>query len=802
MTMAASDENALLLSALTMIFKMLRFGFFETSHIQRMAKPLIMLLDGRTDRVGVDETPSFGISRRKRAQTMTQRGGAGVMVFSTLQSGGSSTWSGGVNGLEAMGWGGVPGGDGGGRDGAGASPSHRGANSSRGGAGAHAGVSAESEEGGDGHHTRYELSSSSMVAMDSKVMICQILMQVCQLRVHVHMASALQTFARNSHVFASRKHNTRSLLSQRLSIPLRMRSLWLSRTTKRASLDSVSTSPSTHTRRVVPVNKSLRKSLFQSRSSMRVARDEALALIKRRINQEDLSLQALSGDYSVVGALLDLLMYRHDRLVSAGLALLIQHFHCFATVCDELDKVQLIVSDSTAYVFKKLQVVVPELRQLVEASEVWMNLDNMEHKNIAKRVRYMLGLLTDMMWMRCVAPCVPSRASLLLSFCLCFLAVAGLMKNARLAPDATRYSPCLLPRAHYPCRMCCVVLVLVLVLVFFVCFGFVCFLLGLGLFSVCLCGATFRFLAHTHSYGRQDITDRARRAAQSTRHRDAPPDGSSLVSTSQDTLQTYGAGATADSPGVDAAAGYTPIFDRKLRGRKLAVAFATRYGPQWRASRHHRDRVDRERQLLVFNMNVHELVLQLMVDGTTLWRQRESAGHLTRRFMRGTTKTFRACYRFLIVFVRRNPDHQLQVAAHMNMFRAHLHAHLCTPHIFTAVLANNLTLCRNVAMDVLRTCVDLIVELGHIPALLGPLFACVACACACRVGLGWVGLFVERLGALGVGGAVVCVVSTCEQLLLLLLLTHVSRGDVSCLLVLGICVCSSSFFFPFFPTGL
>ena len=90
--------------------------------------------------------------------------------------------------------------------------------------------------------------------------------------------------------------------------------------------------------------------------------------------------------------------------------LLIQHFHCFATVCDALTKVQLIVSDSTAYVFRKLQVIVPELRQLVEASEVWMNLDNAQHKDIATRVRYMLGLLTDMMWALYVATAVAAAA--------------------------------------------------------------------------------------------------------------------------------------------------------------------------------------------------------------------------------------------------------------------------------------------------------------------------------------------------------------------------------------------------------
>ena len=89
--------------------------------------------------------------------------------------------------------------------------------------------------------------------------------------------------------------------------------------------------------------------------------------------------------------------------MSAGLSLLTQHFRNFATVCDALTRVQLIVSDSTAYVFRKLQVVVPEMRQLIEASEVWMNLDNAEHKHIARRIRYMLGLLTDMMWSGCVA---------------------------------------------------------------------------------------------------------------------------------------------------------------------------------------------------------------------------------------------------------------------------------------------------------------------------------------------------------------------------------------------------------------
>lgn len=159
--------------------------------------------------------------------------------------------------------------------------------------------------------------------------------------------------------------------------------------------------------------------------------------------------------------------------------------------------------------------------------------------------------------------------------------------------------------------------------------------------------------------------------------------------------------------------------------------FTERYGPQWRASRHARDRVDRERQLLMRNMGVPDLVLQLMADGTSLWRQREAAGHLTTTFMKGTTKTFRACYRFLITFVRRNTGNQAHVMTHVDMFRAHLHAHLCTPHIFTAVLSNNLVLSRNVAPDILRTCVDLVVELGHIPALLGPLFAYVVCACVC-----------------------------------------------------------------------
>lgn len=186
----ATDANHLLLSVLKMVFKLLKFGFFEVQHLQPLCRALVKLLDGRND----EQSAPSAATGHNGAST-GGRGGAGVMVFSTLQRHQSMSslhaqgFSECTHSNRGLGDGMPPSGR--------ARSASRGPGASAGGAEFNAGKRhAQAAEG-----TRYDLSTHSLVAMDCKVTICSILMHVCQLRVHMHMASALQAFHKDSSAF-------------------------------------------------------------------------------------------------------------------------------------------------------------------------------------------------------------------------------------------------------------------------------------------------------------------------------------------------------------------------------------------------------------------------------------------------------------------------------------------------------------------------------------------------------------------------------------------------------------------------
>lgn len=198
MVIDATDDNHLLLSVLTMVFKLVRFGFFEKTHLVPLCKALVRLLDGRND---LPTSANSQVHRARRAVVSNNRNAAGVMVFATVQRPHNPVPGAGALSRDVVSD----------RDRAASSSAPlRSRSRAATAASVHEMHAAPSMPPASTHRTmstrstagavhlrssRHETSTRSSVVMDCKVMICNILMDVCRLRVHVHMAAALKEFA-------------------------------------------------------------------------------------------------------------------------------------------------------------------------------------------------------------------------------------------------------------------------------------------------------------------------------------------------------------------------------------------------------------------------------------------------------------------------------------------------------------------------------------------------------------------------------------------------------------------------------
>lgn len=384
---------------------------------------------------------------------------------------------------------------------------------------------------------RYETASRSPLLMECKAMACQILTHVTRLRIHLQLSSVLRVFVMNRSLFAS--------VHDRIFQPV----------VGTSRLDSLAMG-------LQRFNSSRRKVLGRSTDKQYA---QAMKDVRLCVDGSALHLKEL-GAPTFMATLLDLLMYRHAELTKVALELLVQHREHFHLISKALDRVQLITDPATAHVLRRARRIMPDLRQYAEASEMWLNMRSNAHKGTAKRVRYMIGLLTDMMW-----------------------ASFGTHKRG------------------YDVR-------------------------GLDEDDVA-----------------EELESSA--AAQQAIHK------SPSIAEQQPRPPKRGSKAKQQGQQGGGMNGHMPIGERRVAeeaARLQEEAMNTPslrrpeldYGGRYRAPPHERDTVDDERQALMRNMHVPELVLTLMKDATSMWRQREWAHHLTQSFTKGVDRLFAVCYRY------------------------------------------------------------------------------------------------------------------------------------------------------------
>lgn len=373
------DQNALTLSVLQLAARMLQFGMFnEERDIERLARPVIMLLDGRSDDPGVAHVTASklrvtpvrvvegGGLRRHHTQRMTiaeiRAGASGArdhkrsshvpIAFGTASSASAAT------GISHLGERALP----------------RVLSDLRELVKNPLSPTGESEAG---KGSAQEDAEGSSVLVRCKVVMCKILGHMIDIRENVQLSGMMRVFHDNHMLFVH---------SQGGADPA---------TVDSGSPTAVARTPGAeYSRGATPdsLNDGTKRNAnFTSSQAKTVVNNIRQIVSSRFLRLEDMT------ETSLVAALADLLMYRSGELVAAALEVLSRLFRRTQAAMKALTEVQLVTSVDGAQVMNRLTAAVRQLGQAAESSEEWMACETYEDQLELRRVWFLLDILSDMM---------------------------------------------------------------------------------------------------------------------------------------------------------------------------------------------------------------------------------------------------------------------------------------------------------------------------------------------------------------------------------------------------------------------
>jgi hypothetical protein len=328
------QHNGLTLSLLECVLKMMHMGFYgKVQSIRLLCCPLIVTLDGRSDRYFADgnDRESQSSSGKDDTRRPSIALDAGEVVENPMMHGGSTVptrSSSPVQGSSAE-----------------LSMRNTGVGSSiRVGQYAPADLSVGNDE-------RYHVNASTLMVMQSKKCICNILSFVSDLRLDFRINRILYLF--------------RNIAGKKLTTTLPP--LMLSGITSRSNafLSGVaSTFGAGDFGALGPNGKAevkVRLTAFASDEIQRLFKDS---------ESEVLDLDSM-GASPLVPVLLDLMMYRSSSLFEAAFSLLHRHFNQLKALVTTCSGVQLVVSKREQEELRVLENKVSDLRENVESFEIW-----------------------------------------------------------------------------------------------------------------------------------------------------------------------------------------------------------------------------------------------------------------------------------------------------------------------------------------------------------------------------------------------------------------------------------------------
>ncbi len=113
---------------------------------------------------------------------------------------------------------------------------------------------------------------------------------------------------------------------------------------------------------------------------------ERVSNVFEEVIKESAELCVVNGDDGD-DILIDLLMYHYPPLVQAALELLMAHHSSAGLFLANLNKLQLITSDTGEAKYIKLERIVDSLKRDADTHEIWGKLETPEHRNISNEMR-------------------------------------------------------------------------------------------------------------------------------------------------------------------------------------------------------------------------------------------------------------------------------------------------------------------------------------------------------------------------------------------------------------------------------
>lgn len=234
-----------------------------------------------------------------------------------------------------------------------------------------------------GDQRRFQQDAETLVMMRCKVIICNILRHVSQVRLDYQMTAVLKLFDTHCALFAKAAPR-RSRMSPRSSASSS------SDSDSGSNVSDLSDALEAIGRRMTDWNDPL---AIEARK-----RDGVMREFRAILQDKALSLQEMCSELNVVATLLDLMMYEHEELTQGAIDLLGEHFLGFSHLSTALHGVQLIVSPSTIVAYGRLRALVPRLQVGCETSEIWLGMETAKDMGMARKMRAVLRAVCEVMW--------------------------------------------------------------------------------------------------------------------------------------------------------------------------------------------------------------------------------------------------------------------------------------------------------------------------------------------------------------------------------------------------------------------